>query len=293
MIRSNATKGMDIEVKGLIRPSASALLLLFFLSMLSTSASAQEGVFFPLLLPSLSQAEPGSGNCAIGSLVADVAAFAADAQLAVINGGDLAGDIPQGVVSRENASAVFANDRGLAKTELTPYQLKGLLEQLLSYITMDMNTEVINREDSDFGGFPNVSGFTLRYDASAPAYGRVLSVTLPDGTPLDLDDTETVYSLAGSEVLLSAYLGNAYSPLDVTLSGALYAYLESEGSTLTALDWDRVTAIGTAENTLVSALSKPVLFISAAIIIAVFYLMGRRLARRPGDIGAWEGSHAS
>lgn len=255
------------------------LLPLVILGMTRWAAAEGEMVFLALMLPSIAQNRPGSEECAVGSLTADAARHAADARLAIVNGGDLVGDLSQGDLSRSDVEAAFANDRELAVSRLTAAELRALLETLLSHITVDMQTERIVWEDSDFAGFPNISGFYLSYDATAPANERVVSITLDDGTALDLSDTEAQYSLAATDTLLSGGYGNKaldMSPAGISLSGAVYDYLSRYGRELTELNWMRVTAIGANENNIVGMLPTPILIMGAVLLFAAVMLIGRK-----------------
>lgn len=244
--------------------------LILFSSTLYTGAADEEMVFLALLLPSITESAPGSENCAVGSFAADAVSYAANSQLAIVNSGDLRGDLGQGAMSRESVRSVFTDDRALAKTELTAAELFNLLEALLSNITVDMQTERIVRQDSDFEGFPNISGFRLTYDASAPPYERIVSITLSDGTAVNPNDTQTLYSLAASEELLSGSYGNAgfgSTPAGITLSDALYDYIAQYGREPLQLDWERIKVIGASENNIADMLPTPVLILGAALMI--------------------------
>lgn len=82
--------------------------------------------------------------------------------------GDLEQDLPVGEVRWEDVTRAVNEDRQLAEAEITPAQLYALLEELLSHLSVDLADESLDVEASAFAGFPQVSGFLLTVDASAP-----------------------------------------------------------------------------------------------------------------------------
>lgn len=265
-----------------MRAGVLALVLTVILSVAGTAFAADEGnAFFALLLPDIDESTAGSDDCALGSLTADAIRSLADTQFAIVNAGDLDGGLWQGEMSHSDVATVFANDRELAKARLSAASLKELLETLLSHVTLDAESELIDREASRFDGFPNISGFYLRYDASAAVGERVVSVTLDDGAALDLGDTETLYSLAAPEYMLAGGYGGGVadsSQLGFTLSDALFTYILRFGRELTELNWQRVTVIGANENNITGMLPIPALLIGVCVL-AVAAISFRRTRR--------------
>lgn len=121
-------------------------------------------------------AETEAGESALGDLVADSERAAADADLAFVISGGLREDISAGPVTYGDLFSVQPQEDRLVKMTLTGREVYEELERQL--------------ED---GGHPmQVSGLRFVYDSSKPTGPRVLSATLPDGTPLDRDADYTV-----------------------------------------------------------------------------------------------------
>lgn len=112
----------------------------------------------------------------MGNLVADAMRFAGGSVVAIQNGGGVRADIAAGNVTVGDTFNVlpFTN---LVKTApaVSATQLKGVLEH--SVATASTSGAVDGR-------FAQVSGMRVVYDTSRAAGGRVLSITLDDGTVL-------------------------------------------------------------------------------------------------------------
>jgi 5'-nucleotidase len=146
----------------------------------------------------------------IGSLVADAYRAAADAELAIANGGDIRADINTGVVTRGDIISILPFGNTLMVKNVTPALLREALENSVSGIILD-EPGSINHEDSAQGRFLHVSGFSFTYDPALPAGERVVSITLDNGSELSLDDNQTVLSLASSNYVMTG--GNDYTML--------------------------------------------------------------------------------
>lgn len=172
-----------------------------------------------------------SAESTLGLVAADAVRTYAGADVAIVNGGDLHADIPAGKITRERVLRVFADDRPVSTAEVTPAQLCAILEAGVSHVCLDLDGGgIIDYEASAFDGFPQVSGMSFQYDASAPPGERILSVAI-DGQALSQEDDITVFVLAATDSLLSGgYDSPAVSPRDeseFTLSEAFFAYLEA------------------------------------------------------------------
>lgn len=136
---------------------------------------------------------------AIGDLVADTLRTTYDTQIAFTNGGGLRSSLPDSsylpadttlrrptagyaagppydVVTGDAYSVLPFGNQSLTRT-VTGTQLWAILERS------------VNLAPNSFGGFLQISGFRFTYDSSLPAFSRVLSVTLADGTPIPEDAT--------------------------------------------------------------------------------------------------------
>lgn len=223
-------------------------------------------------LPAYSAQAAGSTCTAIGSLCADAVRTFARADIAIVNAGDIAASLPQGSITQADICHVFANDCQIGIAEVSVAQLCAWLECCLSHVTLDMTDESIDQASSAYEGFPNLSGITLRYDASAPSGQRVYSVAWTDGSALDLDSPDARYTVAASAWLMEGNYGGGmveYHLTDCSLSQALTDYIRSSGSDLTTLDWERIRAIGVSTNTLIRNIPCRYLVICVLLLAAI------------------------
>lgn len=238
------------------------------------------------IMARLEDSNPGSDECDLGSYVADAVKTVTGADIAIVNSGDIVNDLAAGAVTLDDIRGVFAEDRELVTAVITPRELWPMLETALSRIVVDPETESIDREASDFGGFAQISGFSIKYDASARAGERVYSVSLADGTTLLPEDDETQISLAATKYMLGGGYGYAYdgeyAEADMTLFGALAGYIRSGGGGAAGITDGRVTALGTAEGTISEAFPRWLIILSSAGVSAIFLLVNtqRRTAEK-------------
>jgi len=143
----------------------------------------------------------------LGNLVADAYREAAEADIAVANGGDIRADLKAGVVTKGDIVSVLPFGNTLMVKIVTPAQLRAALENGVSGIVLDANGK-IDTEQSPQGRFLQVSGFRFSYDAAAPVGQRIASITLDDGAELALDDNETQLRLAGTNYVMTG--GDSY-----------------------------------------------------------------------------------
>lgn len=121
-------------------------------------------------------AETEAGESALGDLVADSERALADADLAFVISGGLREDIQAGTVTYGDLFSAQPQEDRLVKMTLTGREVYEELERQL--------------ED---GGHPmQISGLRFVYDSSKTAGPRVVSVTLPDGSPLNREADYTV-----------------------------------------------------------------------------------------------------
>lgn len=117
---------------------------------------------------------------ALGDLCADVIRSAYGDDVALLNGGAIRGSLGKGVVNRGAVlQALPFNDLAVS-LEVTGQELLDALEHGLA------------RLPEQSGGFPQVSGFTVRANPAAAPGSRVVAVTMADGTPLDRNRTYTL-----------------------------------------------------------------------------------------------------
>ena len=110
----------------------------------------------------------------LGNFVADAMRARLGTDIALVNGGGIRSErvIPPGPLSRRDLAAMAPFGNTVMTLELTGATLRSVLEQALP------------QRDREAGGFLQVSGLTVTYDATAPVGQRLVSVTV-GGAPLD------------------------------------------------------------------------------------------------------------
>ena len=122
------------------------------------------------------------GETAIGNLIADAMREAADADIAITNGGGIRGDKEYAAgteLTRRDVLTELPFGNRTVSFELTGAQIKELLENGVSAV------------EDGAGRFPHVSGMTVEVDLSAEPGSRVTTVTV-NGQPIDDAATYTV-----------------------------------------------------------------------------------------------------
>ena len=154
-----------------------------------------------------------SRETAIGNLVADALRAAAQADIAITNGGGIRAnrEYPAGtkLTRRDVLSELPFGNRSVASM-ISGAAVRAALENGLSQV------------ENKTGRFPQVSGLTLVYDPTKPAGQRLVSV-LVGGQPLDEAKT---YKIATNDYMLKG--GDGYTSLrgttkDFDVSGNLMA----------------------------------------------------------------------
>jgi 5'-nucleotidase len=112
----------------------------------------------------------------VGNFVADAFRKATAADVALINGGSIRADeiIRPGRLTMRDLLSILPFKNKLVKIEITGAVIRGALEHGVSRTA----------EDSQPGGFPQVSGIRFSFDASRPAGSRVVDVKV-NGQPLN------------------------------------------------------------------------------------------------------------
>ena len=135
---------------------------------------------------------------AIGNLIADAMRATTGADIAIANGGGIRADRtydPGTVLTRRDILSELPFGNVTVMTELPGSQILAALENGVSQV------------EKGAGRFPQVSGITFAFDASAPAGSRVSDVMV-DGQPLDLN---RVYKVATNDYMLGG--GDGYTAL--------------------------------------------------------------------------------
>ncbi len=137
---------------------------------------------------------------AIGNLVADAAAEYTGADIAVVNGGGIRASLYEGDVMGADLNAVCPYSNTIVVVKADGSVIFEMLENSISLTT--------GKDDIPAGRFLQVSGLHYSYrpqEGETPA--ELLSVTLPDGTPLEMSEK---YTLAVNNYMTgsSGYLDN-------------------------------------------------------------------------------------
>lgn len=236
-------------------------------------------------LSSLSEATPGSAECDLGSYVADAVRYSLGADAAIINSGDLESDFPDNVVSYTDICNVFTEDRGLALAQVSAAELCELLEGALSRITVDKTRDMIDRDASDFGGFPQISGIELTYDGSANAGERIYVLKTSDGRVIDPEDTQTVFMLAATEYMLDGGWGYSldaeYEPTPHTLSTAVAEYISNGDISFFR---GRIRVIGVNDSWIGEIVPVDILYIIIIVLLGFFVLVSLKAKKMKRNI---------
>lgn len=220
-----------------------------------------------------------SGETEVGGLCADAARAVSGADIAIVNSGDVGGNLTGGEITYADCKRILNEDRALAVVTVTPAKLRDILEIGVSHIVMD-GEEMIDREQSAWGGFPQISGFEFDYDVAAQPGGRIHGIRM-NGTALDLTDTATEITLCAAEHMLSGgwdyYDMGGGESVGVTLSQALFRYIEEEGTVSPPDKAERINSRGSKDNSIWSNLKVAPLLLLIAVVI---YGGGYRRVRR-------------
>lgn len=115
----------------------------------------------------------------LGNLAADAFRWLAKSDIAIINGGGLRADLPEGDVKKRDIMSIFPFGNTLRIAEINGATVREMLEHSVEYYP------------ASFGGFLDVSGMTFSYDPSKPAKHRIEEIFI-GGTPLDEDKIYTI-----------------------------------------------------------------------------------------------------
>jgi 5'-nucleotidase/UDP-sugar diphosphatase len=255
------------------------MLICVILLSKASAVSSMDGVIgsVPAVLTAMNDPDARIAETKLGNVSADAARLSTGADIAILNGGDFAANLQAGETTMAEVFAVFTEDRELAMAEVTPRQLREILENGISRITID-ERERIDRSLSAWDGFPQISGFEFKYDATLPAGRRVMSITLSTGEELELSDNETKIRLTATEFMLGGGYGMPQiehaSATGTTLAGALADYVSAGFPEPKAPE--RITVAGTTENAIISRFPTGLSF---AVILLFALANGARYRR--------------
>ncbi|NLM84412.1 MAG: hypothetical protein GX189_06885 [Clostridiales bacterium] len=183
----------------------------------------------PYLLTATSDKNALYEECSLGIACADSIRIALNTDFAIVNGGDLTGNLPPGELSRDDFNSAIRPDMILAVAEISVSELRNILESALSHVVLT-DDRAYDVQHSKNGAFPHISGFELAYDPAAPIGQRVVWIKY-QGDKLDLADTERRFTLAATEYMLSGGYGLPAAPeakaAEMTLRTAMEQYIRS------------------------------------------------------------------
>lgn len=263
-----------------------ACLTLLCLTATSAQAAGEESVGVLNTAPRSWLTEtPFITQCELGCVAADAVRAYTAADISLVNVGDIRNDLNQGVVTQKDIENVFAADRPLCVATVTPAELYAILENAVSRVEVDPKSEQIVSGTETFDGFCQVSGFSFRYDASAPAGERIMLITLDDGRELSVDDHETYLTLGAAEFMLDGSYGfppTEYRSVEGTLSTALTSYVASR-SDLPEGETERIYIAGARQNAIVGMFPKGALVIGVGLLAAFLAFTRLRSRAREED----------
>lgn len=256
-----------------MKARAIILLLLFcFAGMCSEALAVDDDAIAGKLSDAFFGTENNSSLSAetqIGDLAADAALFAAEADIALICGGNLGRNILGGDAAYSDCRAVFKEDKRLAVVSVSPAELKDILEVGVSHIVLN-DEELIDREASAWGGFPQIAGFELEYDASSLPGGRIRWIRI-NGQKLDTADNAARLSLCVSEDMLNGQWGypamSGGAVLNITYSEALFSYIQSHSDVTPSNTDSRIFSCGSKDNNLLESMHIAPLLLLIAVFI--------------------------
>lgn len=113
----------------------------------------------------------------LGYWTADLMRKATDVQIGLTNGGGLRRTIAEGTVTMGDLYEVMPFDNQLVTMEVTGEHLKALVDHGI---------------EADYMGDGQVAGVKVVYDPTKAYENRIISITLEDGTPIEMDKTYTI-----------------------------------------------------------------------------------------------------
>jgi len=129
----------------------------------------------------------------IGNFVADAYRKAANADVALVNGGSIRADLTYnpGTLTKRDVLSILPFNNPIVKIEISGKTLREALEHGVARSGAG--------EDNEPGRFPQISGMSFKFDTTRPAGNRVTEILI-GGKPLD---DKKNYTLATSDFLVS------------------------------------------------------------------------------------------
>ena len=129
----------------------------------------------------------------IGNFVADAYRTAANADVALVNGGSIRADLTYnpGILTKRDVLSILPFNNPIVKIEITGKSLREALEHGVARSAVG--------EDGEPGRFPQISGMSFKFDTTKPAGSRISEILI-GGKPLEENKT---YTLATSDFLVT------------------------------------------------------------------------------------------
>ena len=235
---------------------------------LMSSASAEKVGTVPWLLTATSDKNALYRQCSLGDAAADALRKYLGTDIAIVNGGDLLGNLQPGDTTTEDLNACLREGRTLAVAEITGAELYQIMESALSHTVITDKRE-FDAELSAHGAFPQISGFRVSYNPGWPAGERISRMTFQD-KPVEKDDrltlAATVYMLDGGYDLPEI---EGYTARSETLTDVMAAYI-GDGMDDYSISHARVNAMEVHSQ---QHFSRYAIFTAVAICAILFVLL--------------------
>ena len=207
-------------------------------------------------------------ECPLGDYIADAVRRGTGADIALIPAG-LLGDprVGAGGITEAELEGSIPVDGGVVLCRLTGPELRKLLEDSVSRWTLT-EQETLDPETSGYDRYLQISGFSMRADASALPGDRVLSVT-KNGESVPLEDERWTVTAAIPDTL-----GIPGEPAAGELRALVRDYLRDQG-TVELPEMDRVRVVGAHQRQIISFF--PPLLIG---VVVIFFGMSALLSRK-------------
>lgn len=168
----------------------SIVLVLLFIPAVQASAAADESAVIGTASSILVSSGKQNGRyeeCTLGDAVADALVRFTEADLAIVNGGCLKGNIIQGEVTEDEIADVI-EDCEVVTMMVSARELYEMMEKCLSHVSSD-GKGGYSVAISEHPAFPQISGFRVTYNPADEPYARVSRITIADKA-LGRNDTQ-------------------------------------------------------------------------------------------------------
>lgn len=213
------------------------------------------------------------GECAMGDLTADAVRIVCGTDVAVVHGGVFASNLQSGELSEEDFSLYFMEDPEICTVSICAAELYAMMENSVSHI-VQRDTGDIDRENSEFDGYLQVSGVSMIWDLSAPVGERVVSITGGNDQLLDREDEKTMLTLAAPREVLNGEYGyqaagaSRIDSMGLTLWQCVSSYWSELGE-LPVPEGGRIYVRAANQNRIIDRFPLP-LILGAIVLVLLF-----------------------